>query len=125
MLNLFVPLYWGFTFAHEAGRIGICWASLVLLGSGWWFCYQKPAAGRWLILGSAFMATSQFVPILQINAGMFSMFRVSKLGLQSELSRNFFVTLLGGTMLIAVAATIGWCLRCVSRLLEKYFSSSL
>ncbi len=111
-LNMIVPLLFGLAITYEHGRIGLCAASGLLLAAGWLLCYASPPAARRLILGSAVLAFTQFLPIIQIFAGMIAISVVGSDPLfeegpdVTELA-GFAMTFIVGTILLALAGGLG------------------
>lgn len=69
-LNLPIPLYFGVVRTQFAGRSGMTLGILVILGLGYLFCYCRPDLSRRFVWASSVMAGTQFLPIIQIIAGM-------------------------------------------------------
>lgn len=115
-LNMIVPAMLGWNMTREQGRMGMFAASGVLLALGWWVCLVKNALARRLIVGSLLTALSQFVPVLQIGAGVAAVALASQLELAdigfanaenvTELG-GFVITFVVGGILIACAGIAG------------------
>lgn len=115
---MIVPLMFGLAILQHSGRAGLAIAAGMFLIVGWWICLMSDSWGRRLLFGTLLLAFTQFMPVLQIFAGMFAVNVVDALGMAiqgndeqipgvvSELG-GFLVTLLTGTPLAIVAILIG------------------
>jgi hypothetical protein len=116
--NLIVPLLLGCMVTAGGGRAGM----LVAMGLLWLLGHEGSGrvrnVGFVLIGGGSGVALSQLFPFLQFFAGMFSLTVGQRLGLVVEAETTgelggFLVTLMTGSLLIAVAALLGLVLRVV------------
>jgi hypothetical protein len=85
-LNLPIPLMFGAAMTGHAGRWGMFLGILVMLGLGYLFCYCLPDLSRRFVWVSGLMAVTQFLPLLQIIAGMIAITIANRLPF---LSLNF------------------------------------
>ena len=123
-LNMVLPLLFSGEVTKRHGQLGLCIAALVLLVGGWVLCAWSGSTARKLILGSALVALTQVLPLLQIIAGSVSIsiaqsFQLVEGGggdpdldeqfmpqITSELG-GFVVTMLVGAILLTCASLIG------------------
>lgn len=104
-LNLIVPLIFAWDVTQEHGQWGMAVAVFAMLVSGWALGCFRPVWLRRVVMGGIFVAGTQFIPILQVVAGMVALLVVS-----GPISNEFMgcvVTLLVGGQLLAVAAGVG------------------
>jgi hypothetical protein len=130
VVNLFVPLLFGWGLTSQGGRIGMTLAAAVLLGVGFLVGGRSRELRHNLTAGGILVALSQFVPFLQVLAGLAGMAVVERLlGLHigpgsedgtisppSEVA-SFLFTLITGGLLIAAAVVIGLVARMVTGML--------
>ncbi|MBW3600364.1 MAG: hypothetical protein KY475_24250 [Planctomycetes bacterium] len=114
-LNIIIPAWFGWAVTGEHGRIGLCLASALFLASGWVLCYVRPAITRRLILGALVFAPSQFIPVVQIVAGIIAFIIAGALGLTGPDNDEptgefggFVITFIVGGILLMFAGVIGW-----------------
>ena len=119
-LNLPLPLMFGVAMTELAGRWGMSLGILVMLGLGYLFCYCLPDLSRRFVWVSGLMAVTQFLPLLQIIAGIIAISIADQLPLlsidfsdddgkteqiQNELS-GFAVTVMVGLILSLGVVTV-------------------
>jgi hypothetical protein len=114
-LNLPVPLFFGWDMTHLGGRIGLAVAVVAGWAAGMFICYQTHQLGVVLVRGGAWVAASQFVPVLQLGAGIVGIVCLNRIaghrafaegGLQAELS-GFALTLFPGSIIFLAAMVFG------------------
>lgn len=115
---MIVPMMFGLSILRDTGRTGLAVAACAFLIGGCLVCYVSNAWGRRLVFGTLLLAFTQFLPILQIMAGLFAIEIVGKLnmnfdaGLQdmpqatSELA-GFLLTVFTGLPLATIAVVLG------------------
>ena len=118
--NLIVPLGIAWT-TFEHGHIGIVFALGLCWLIGLAVCIQRRAFAIRMVAGGKVVALTQIIPILQVFAGGFAIniwdtigryfFEAANHGELYYAVDRFFVTILTGAQLLAVAAFIGWVVR--------------
>ncbi|QEH35324.1 hypothetical protein OJF2_38750 [Aquisphaera giovannonii] len=121
LLNMIVPLLFGWSMTREGGRVGMAAAILTLFATGCWICTARRQLASPLLLGAAFVGLSQVFPLLQILAGSAGMVAATALRVAENnddaLPRvigeagGFVVTLVTGGLLMAASLVAGLSLR--------------
>ena len=114
-LNLVVPAFLGWEMTERGGRIGMAVAVIAGWTAGTFICHQSHRLGVVLVRGGARVAASQFVPVLQLGAGIVGILCWNEIaghgsfadgGLRAELS-GFALTLFVGSILFLAAMLFG------------------
>ncbi len=112
--NIVLPAIIAWSMTETSGRLGIFMAIGIILVTGWCFCYVRPVIARRMITGSLAVALMQFFPILHIFTGLFAFMVVEKIGLSGSITASdvpdittFVVTMIVGSVLLAVSLAIG------------------
>jgi len=114
-LNLVVPAFLGWEMTERGGRIGMAAAVMAGWTAGTFICHQSHRLGVVLVRGGAWVAASQFVPVLQLGAGIVGILCWNAIaghgsfadgGLRAELS-GFALTLFVGSILFLTAMVFG------------------
>jgi hypothetical protein len=116
VLNLAIPLLLALPLTDDRARIGMLIAIALLCAAGCWVCANSRQAGRSLVIGGVLVGLSQLFPILQMFAGVVAMNIgvFSGLGHHGEIETlnteigGLVVTLITGTILMSIAAGIGF-----------------
>ena len=124
LANLPIPLMFGWIFTAKHGRLGMAAAILLWWLMGHQICRTSRGFNLALVTGGLLVGLSQIFPILQSQAGAWSLGIGSKLGqvkpvhgeefmVLTELG-GFLVTMLTGGILIAVALACGSVIRAIT-----------
>jgi hypothetical protein len=118
-LNLVVPGLLGWSFTRDGGRIGMVVAVVLSLLVGGWVCAVARRIGLTLVVGGAFVAASQFVPLLQVVAGLIGVWVGAALGQVNEERvfnefSGFLVTMTTGSLLMGTALVAGLAIQAVT-----------
>jgi hypothetical protein len=123
LFNLIVPALFGWSMTSTSAKLGSIAACLCILAIGYAGCARGPLLMLTIIRGSALIALTQVVPVLQIFCGMLAIQSLIFLGwiqegnfhqmLQSAVS-GFFVTWITGSLLIATGFLAGLLFRCIT-----------
>ena len=73
VINLPVPLYFGFGVTSEVGRIGMPLGIAAVYLCGVWSCTAAPRIMYRLNIGSSVVAVSQFLPMLHVIVGIMAL----------------------------------------------------
>lgn len=119
VVNLLIPLLFASEILQPQGMVGVILALLSFLLGGWWLCLRwRPIAKR-LMAGAAVVALSQFMPILQLIAGVLAIEVGLLFGIVNQMGNNpigpevdsilggWLVTTITGCLLALVALLIG------------------
>ena len=135
LLNLPFPLFCGMDVTSGIATLGMFAAIVLLLSAGVVLCVRLPGVMRTLMIGSVVTAISQFLPLLQIVAGLLAISAAKVLGLLAVATQfgnmrtvSFFggllITLITAGIMMLVALGSGWILQLVYRLIRKLRSNS-
>jgi hypothetical protein len=114
-VNLILPVYLGWMMTRGGGRVGMMVGIITVFALGWRACFVYREAVLTVSYGGWIVAASQFVPFLQMLAGLIgagvamAMTRETR-DLSTAIS-GFLATLLTGGILIAFAAVFGLVIR--------------
>ncbi|RUL87884.1 hypothetical protein [Tautonia sociabilis] len=127
LVNLPVPLMFGSWITDRDGTIGMGAAVVLLAGVGGWAILRSFRVGLALIVGGSAVALSQVVPMLQFVAGMIGVSLAKAIGLAEPgpweeptvpgvlgAAGGFVVTVVTGTLLLAVSLGIGLVLQVIT-----------
>ncbi|PAY18545.1 hypothetical protein CKO51_15745 [Rhodopirellula sp. SM50] len=118
-VNLIVPMLFGAEMLGKSGWSGVVIAITMFLLVGWWLCATWPRVAKRLVTGASIVALSQFVPLLQIVAGLVALGVAEAMGQASgaDFDQNPFqiktelggwiVTVVTGCIMAAASMTIG------------------
>jgi hypothetical protein len=118
LLNMVVPLLFGWSMTRDGGRVGMAVASLALFAVGCGICTARRG-----LVAPLFVGLSQVVPVLQILAGSIGVevALALRVAVGSDLSTRlteaggFVVTLVTGGLLMAASLVAGLLLRLLAR----------
>jgi len=87
--NLIVPALLGWEVSRQGGRGGLVTAALVLWAAGHLLLARVPAIGEPVVLGGVVTALTQFFPVLQMMAGLTSLWVVERVSGVPDADRPF------------------------------------
>ncbi len=118
-LNLIIPLMFGLGFAQDDARWGMWLAIGCIWLAGHFYCKRGRVNAYSLVVGGAFFALGQLIPVLQIVAGMIGLSVARGLNLTnlpsdtkplpstSSFFGGFLATTITAFLLIPIAYSIG------------------
>jgi hypothetical protein len=122
VFNMTFPLSVAWTMTPKSGRTGIGVAAVALATAGCWICAKARTIGRYLVIGGILIGLTQVFPVLQIIAGVVGMavgqiFQLIERGDDTDLNLGIselgglIITLITGSLLMAMSAATGFCLQ--------------
>jgi hypothetical protein len=121
LANLPVPLFFGFLVTSMAGAFGMIAGLVVVWLIGHGFVARVSAVREPLMVGGAFVALSQLIPLVQFVAGALALHAITGRDLVRALAVDgcvaamfadgFAVTMLTAAFLTVVALAVGFVLR--------------
>ena len=116
VLNLAVPLLFGWSLTERGGRVGMLVATAALFVVGSWLCASARRIAQALVTGGVAVGLGQVVPVVQIMAGSAGFHVVAAMGLEDAAvdlrgltnePSGFIVTTTTGGLLMAIAIVVG------------------
>lgn len=121
LLNMPLPLLYGWIFTQNHGRAGMFAAAATLLLLGGWVCVTQRKLGLALVVGGAPLALSQIFPLAQFMAGLVALIigdffrqvenKDDTVGEVVSEPGGFLVTMITGSLLMGAALVLGLLLR--------------
>jgi hypothetical protein len=124
LLNMAVPLLFGWNMTAKHGRIGMFAAAVLLLFLGGWVCVVREKLGRALVRGGVGIGLGQLLPVLQVMAGLAAMDvghllrQVKGDDILSE-PGGFIMTIVTGGLLMCAAFVLGLFMGAISAQLQR------
>jgi hypothetical protein len=113
VLNLVIPLMYGLSAARGDARFGMLLGIAILLALGCWASLASRTIGMALLVGGGIVALSQFLPALQILAGLIAVGAAGIIdGTGGRMAVGSFLgglvaTVVTGGILIGIALALG------------------